>query len=546
MNHDTLAAKPRRGGAMALYLTLALAVPLAYVALTHHVWEDFLITFRHSRNLVEGHGLVFNPGRRVQGFTSAINTMAPALFYAISGRSFDLALNLYRALCLAAFVAAGWILLRLLLSTRAHSSTPRAPLLFILLYCTDAKSVAYTMNGQESAFMVLFLSIGLLAAHRGLGRGWLLAAASFAGLLYTRPDAPVYVAAIALAGLAFRNLETRREVIRGILKAGAAAAIVFLPWFIAMWVYYGQPLPNTMLAKSNFDAAQLYNPALLLKLILEHYPRTAAWAFEPIYASFGGWPGPLLDPYSLVCMLIASIYWLIPSPDRLGRLASLLFVLTAMYMSLVSIGAYASPWYLPSVSVFGTVAIARGISRAVALIPALDAPRRNRTVSGILGGYLALMSLLLMVGQTWQTWVQQREIEDNHRRPLALWLHEHAKPDQRIYLEPIGYIGYYSDRLIWDWPGLVTPEIVKLHHELGVDRITIIPHLMPEWMVLRPWEMAGAMQFPEVKENYQVVRTYDARRRLEAYGYIPGRAFLDGDAVYYILKRNDVAPAAGI
>jgi hypothetical protein len=245
-------------------------------------------------------------------------------------------------------------------------------------------------------------------------------------------------------------------------------------------------------------------------------------------------------------MLIASIYWLIPSQDRLGRLASLLFVLTAMYMSLVSIGAYASPWYLPSVSVFGIVAIARGVSRAVALIPGMDVPRRNRTVSGILAGYLALMSLLLMIGQTWQTWVQQREIEDNHRRPLALWLHEHAQPDQRIYLEPIGYIGYYSDRLIWDWPGLVTPEIVKLHHDLGVDRITIIPHLMPEWMVLRPWEMAGALQFPEVKEKYQVVKTFDARRRLESYGYIPGRAFLDGDAVYYILKRNDVAPAAAI
>ena len=55
---------------------------------TGHVWEDFLITFRFSKNLVEGNGLVFNPGERVQGFTSALNVMVPAIFYAISGKSY--------------------------------------------------------------------------------------------------------------------------------------------------------------------------------------------------------------------------------------------------------------------------------------------------------------------------------------------------------------------------------------------------------------------------------------------------------------------------
>ena len=46
-----------------LFLILAVAVPLAFVLITHNVWEDFLITFRHSKNFIDGRGLVFNPQR---------------------------------------------------------------------------------------------------------------------------------------------------------------------------------------------------------------------------------------------------------------------------------------------------------------------------------------------------------------------------------------------------------------------------------------------------------------------------------------------------
>src|SRR5436305_1716283 len=54
------------------YGLLAAAIATGYVAYTGHVWEDYFITFRFSKNLVEGRGLVYNPGDRVHGFTSPI------------------------------------------------------------------------------------------------------------------------------------------------------------------------------------------------------------------------------------------------------------------------------------------------------------------------------------------------------------------------------------------------------------------------------------------------------------------------------------------
>jgi hypothetical protein len=514
-----------------LYLALALAVPLAYVLVTHHVWEDFLITFRHSKNLVEGRGLVYNPGRRVQGFTSVINVMLPAVFYALSEGSDQAALNLYRAVCLGAFVAGGWLLLRMILRDRGVDRW--SPLLFILLYVTECKTVAFTMNGQESAFMVAFLSLGLAADYWGVGRWWPWAAVSWTGLLYTRPDAPVYIAALALAGLVFR-VEAGRAVAKGMLKAALVAAVLFLPWFIFAWVYYGQPIPNTVLAKSRLTIQDVYDPAAFITFVLSKYVVVSAWLFQPIYAYLGGWPDLLIDTYGLFCWVVCTMYWMVPSGDRLGRLASLLFTLGALYLSLVQMGSLVAPWYMPSATLFGTVVLSRALPALLGRVRMLG--RGVMPCARVLQVGLVAVSVLLLVGQSYEIRIQQREIEDNHRRLIGLYLHDVVKPGEAIYLEPLGYIGYYSDRLMLDWPGLVAPEVVRLRRE-GATQLTVILKLKPAWLVLRSSEAVAAYQVPEIRNSYTRVRVYDAHAALDKYGYIPGRGYLNIDTTFYVLRR---------
>ena len=64
---------------LVLFAGVAFAVPLLYALYTGHIWEDFLITFRFSQNLCEGHGLVYRPGERVYGSTSPLGTLHDAL-----------------------------------------------------------------------------------------------------------------------------------------------------------------------------------------------------------------------------------------------------------------------------------------------------------------------------------------------------------------------------------------------------------------------------------------------------------------------------------
>src|SRR3954463_9642234 len=95
---------------------LFVATPAAFVAFTDHTWEDYFITFRHSKNFAEGRGLVYHEGERIHGFTSPVGVLLPAFFHVIAGKpdSFEPALWMFRFVGALAYAGAGVLLLRLL------------------------------------------------------------------------------------------------------------------------------------------------------------------------------------------------------------------------------------------------------------------------------------------------------------------------------------------------------------------------------------------------------------------------------------------------
>src|SRR5215831_9974408 len=69
------------------------------------LWDDAMISMTYARNLVEGHGLVWNPlGERVQGFSNLGVTLAMAAvhLFPLAPEHTSLAFQL---LCLAGLVA---------------------------------------------------------------------------------------------------------------------------------------------------------------------------------------------------------------------------------------------------------------------------------------------------------------------------------------------------------------------------------------------------------------------------------------------------------
>jgi hypothetical protein len=526
-----------------LYFALAaIALATSYVLFTDQVWEDYFITFRHSQNLAEGHGLVYHVGERVHGFTSPLGTLLPAVFYLVTGKgSYVPALWIFRALSIIAFAAGGLFVLKAF-QEEDGAGNRLARVFFALLYLLEIKIVAYSTNGMETGFMLLFVGWGVLLAMRGTRAGWLFVGLCWAGLMWTRPDGCIYVLALALFAATF-VADSWRHYARLVFKAGVTCAILYLPWFVWAWWYYGSPVPHTVIGKSNLAQGPWLQLREVVGDLFGRFFTAARLCFLPIAPDsdlFNFHPGLL--PVAVCLCVIASIYWIFPTGDRLGRFASACFTVLCLYLAYPRIFS----WYLGPVAMLGFVAVARSPAGLANAFQGQH-PLWRKIALTILCIAVAERAVLFCQTVT-QLKIQQLEIETETRARIGRWLKAQGRPEDRVFLEPLGYIGYFSQMKMLDTLGLVSPEIVELRRkgELLVGKQILA--LRPEWAILRPRDVDLFPHYPKPPESfpeefaahYQLVKVFDATRRLARYGVIPGHAFLDFDSVFLIYRRKDL------
>ncbi len=503
---------------------------LLFAAFTQHAWEDYYITYRTSKNIALGNGAVFQIGERVHSFTSAFNTLVPAFFSWLGGNRSDVfALWGYRVVSLGALAGGAWMLSRVASRCGLGAAGRWA---IVLLLVLEVKITDYSINGQEIGFMVFFISAGfytLLVVER---RKWVALGASWAGLMWTRPDAFVYGGAVAAGVFFFAVAESghadRRALLGTFVKAALLGAVIYLPWVCwAAW-YYGSPVPHTILAKGlNPFPPQAFGARAFLQSRLD--VESLGLVFMPAYSiALGGWPAAMHTFSTLVAICCAS-YWLVPSAGRLGRAASFAFALANLYLSQVA--AYPAPWYLPNASVLGIVVLG-------AMLHDL---RHIRPVAWIAGSAVFGHFAFVFFAGAWQLRQQQAIIEDGNRTPIAHWLRDHSlSANESVFLECLGYIGYFSQLKMLDYPGLCAPEVVAARRKLGTnDWSAIVRELRPNWLVLRPREEAEMRRNdPKLfEEEYVKTRVFDVSDRVNALGAMPGRGYLECDETFTIFRR---------
>jgi hypothetical protein len=159
---------------------------------------------------------------------------------------------------------------------------------------------------------------------------------------------------------------------------------------------------------------------------------------------------------------------------------------------------------------------------------------------------------------TYEMRVQSEVVEMGNRAKLGRWLRSHARPGEVVYLECVGYIGYFSGARMADWPGLVSPSVVRIAREEGADFYTVVPRLKPDWIVLRPWE-AGEMarRIPSFGRDYEQAADFNASARLGRYSLpgwarplaggapLPGIGYLSYDARFLVYRRKRAASGRG-
>lgn len=230
------------------------ALPLAAIAIfmgyqLRWIGDDAFISFRYAKNLVAGHGLVWNPGERVEGYTNFLWTilMALGLLVGVSPIFWSVLLSLSSLGAL--------VVLTQLIRSRLGPFFGHVPVSIAALLCTSSYVLSnFGTSGLETMFAAsLVLAMALAALHER----WILAGSLGVAAALCHPDHILFHGALGLARLLepsalgwARAIRVDRARRNDLIRFAIPFLAAFVPYFVWRYAYYGDFYPNTYYAKS--------------------------------------------------------------------------------------------------------------------------------------------------------------------------------------------------------------------------------------------------------------------------------------------------------
>lgn len=240
----SLAACPREGLWAVVGVGLGVGLVVGQGLYFRWVLDDSYITFSYAKNWVEGHGLVFNVGERVEGYTCFLWVVVSALglWLGVPIEPWSWALGIGSA-ALAVVVA----------YCLAVELVPRegrwAAALAAVVVGAYPPLAWWAASGMETALFTLLVSVAIWR-HVREGAQSSIAPVCLALASMTRPDGWLVSGVLCLDALR-----------QGSWKAGLRYVAIFLaifgPYYGWRYWYYGYPLPNTFYAKVGTTAEQV-------------------------------------------------------------------------------------------------------------------------------------------------------------------------------------------------------------------------------------------------------------------------------------------------
>ena len=416
-----------------IYVLLALICLLYFIHVLHYgyISDDTFITLRYARNLVQGHGLVYNVGQKVEGFTSPLWTVILAGLHALG-------LNLLLS-ARALGIAAGAVTLILCYNLVRVSSGFRIPRLLAcaapLILAANNSFACWAASGMEQTAYVCLIVGSLVAAFSGRMIWCVLLTA---GVLLIRPEGMFLFLLLSLYFIVLRWTEKKRGLMLWFVSIGVTLAALYG----ARWLYYGAWLPNTYYAKTGGGVRQLERG---LTYLLD-------------YA--GDHEGLVILCLVVVCVLL------------FGKMKERFLALGAagFWGMTVFVGGDGLPMYrfaLPALPLLIVLEVIL-IGRAAALLR-VGSTARRKSYAGIAVAVLLLVTVHAvrpMMGQHYNLYRYQKKVEVPRWAWVGKWLAENAQDGETVACVPIGALGYYSGLTVFDMMGLTDAHIA--HRKMPV------------------------------------------------------------------------------
>ncbi|MFC2132051.1 hypothetical protein ACFLSQ_11515 [Bacteroidota bacterium] len=219
------------------YVLYALIILFVYVFIVNAwVGDDAYITFRTVDNFINGYGLTWNTGERVQAYTHPLWMFIHSFFYFISG-------NIYYTTIFLSFVfsfAAIYLFIFKIADNKLNAIAGTVTLIMSKIF------IDYTSSGLENPltyFLIIIFLIFYLKDGKAKDKIFKLSLITALAML-NRMDTVL----LFLPGLLYIVAKNRKATNLLYVLCGF---IPFIIWEIFSIIYYGFPFPNTYYAKLN-------------------------------------------------------------------------------------------------------------------------------------------------------------------------------------------------------------------------------------------------------------------------------------------------------
>ncbi len=385
--------------------------------------DDQMISMRYARNLVEGNGLVWNPGEYVEGYSNFLWTMVMALVHLL-GAPDHLSSVFVKVIALGLVIASMWLTIDLLRSLGIRSRVVMGVAALTVALCTD---VMYWAASGFSTPLATFLHMFVVARVISTGRLGKWSAIALALLPLVRGDSIVLWGGDALLVFVLAKKPWRT------IPLLALTLIPFVAHLAFRVAYYGDWFPNTYYLKVTGRTGRILSGWRYI----EQFCRRYAFLL-------------LMGAGATVALL------------RSGKRSALLWPLCWLPICAYAMSAGGDnfrPYRFFSASMPILIAFAAaGIGAGLV--------SQNR-IARMMWLVLVVASVIPMQN----TLEEIAKVGNNGRPPkhlvAAIWLRKNASPDASVAVVPAGVVPYYSRLRSLDVLGKNDKHIARLPQKKG-------------------------------------------------------------------------------
>lgn len=507
---DWAPADKRKRRLLWLALTAIIAVPflLSVFAAFDFIKDDAYISFRYAQNVVNGNGLVFNAGERLEGITNFLWTLLMVPFEALGWDLFQV------SEVLGILMSLGFIYFMTRITVRFAGGEKHLAWLWGGVWIATSSSLGlWSTSGLEQPLAMLLP----VASAWYLWRSWndpvpaperrhdAVKSGILMGLgCMTRPELHLiaFIIGLPLAMRFVARAAMQRRVDRTAVMWFVGLFALVIPFHLFRYAYYGSLVPNTFYVKTSDSSLVIESGLKKLSEMLD-------------FNTLGGLV--LLTPFAFI------------TRRRLVEKLVMLTISLAFMVYIVKVGTDEMRWhrlYLPALPFLvmlaglGLMNLARLLERLVGMVVAWRRKEQGirrlltaRVVIYSVGWVLVITAAANDFGFTFREmggFNGRGDLSGNYHPDMGKFVTRHERPGALVAFQDMGSTPYHApDINFLDFIGLVDGTVAHARYDYGLhaflsteaqqnkgkydaDMRRYFYERSPEWAILTTYVPGGA------------------------------------------------------